>query len=171
MIQIRKEQPGDASVIRLVNEKAFGQPQEADIVDRLRQSCDSLVSVVAVIDGRLAGHILFSPVTIENHGITVRGTGLGPMAVLPEYQGQDIGSRLIQEGLRILRSSSCPFVVVLGHPAYYPRFGFEPASRHGIRSQWDGVPDDAFMVLILNNSVMHGISGVAHYRKEFDEAM
>jgi len=93
------------------------------------------------------------------------------MAVLPAHQGAGIGSQLVREGLKRLRAASTPFVIVLGHPAYYPRFGFKPASRHGIRCQWEGVPDQAFMILIFNEPVLQGVSGIARYREEFDEAM
>jgi len=97
--------------------------------------------------------------------------GLAPMAVLPEFQRQGIGSRLVRYGLDILRQGSCPFIIVLGHPEYYPRFGFEPASTHKIRCQWTGVPDEAFMIIILDKDAMAGVSGIAAYRSEFDDAM
>ena len=77
---------------------------------------------------------------------------------------------LVEHGLAALRERSRPFVVVLGHAEYYPSFGFEPASRHGITSQWEGVPDEAFMILVLDKCVMDGVSGVARYRGEFDDA-
>ena len=92
------------------------------------------------------------------------------MAVLPDHQRRGIGSRLVRRGLEILRERGCPFVVVLGHPDYYPRFGFERASTHGLFSQWDGVPDEAFMVLIFDGYGMEGVSGVVRYRGEFDVA-
>ena len=171
MIKIRKERPADIPAIRVINEKAFGQPQEARVVDKLRQACGGLLSLVAVVDGRTVGHILFSPATIESKGRTVHGMGLAPMAVLPECQRQGIGLKLIRAGLDMLRSSSCPFVIVLGHPEYYPRFGFELASKYGVASQYDGVPDEAFMILIFDARAMSGVSGVARYRDEFDEAM
>jgi putative acetyltransferase len=97
--------------------------------------------------------------------------GLAPLAVLPDYQGQGIGSGLVEHGLAVLRERGCPFVVVLGHPDYYPRFGFKRASAHGLASQWDGVPDEVFMVLVLDADAMAGAGGVARYRHEFDEAM
>jgi len=168
MVLVRPEQTADAAAIRLVNERAFGQPQEADLVENLRQSCPELISLVAIADGRLAGHILFSPATIDSPTGQVDGMGLAPLAVLPEYQGQGIGSALVEAGLDLLRGLPCPFVIVLGHPAYYPRFGFEPTSCHGIRSQWEGIPDEAFMLLALDQPALAGVSGVARYRREFD---
>lgn len=171
MIEIRTERPEDVPAIRFVNEQAFGQAQEANIIDKLRLSCDGLLSLVAVTDRRVAGHILFSPAVIEADGPLLRGMGLAPMAVLPECQRRGIGSELVREGLRILRASPCPFVIVLGHSEYYPRFGFERASKYGLQSQWEGVPDDAFMILVFDEAAMKGASGVARYRDEFDEAM
>jgi putative acetyltransferase len=91
------------------------------------------------------------------------------MAVHPDRQRQGIGSQLVRRGLAILRERGCPFVVVVGHPHYYPRFGFEPASKHGVTSEWDGIPDDAFLVLILDAAAMNGVRGTARYRPEFNE--
>lgn len=170
MIKIREEQPQDIKAIREVHMRAFGQTQEADLVDKLRQNCNDLLSLVALMENHVVGHILFSPATIEVEDRTVQGMGLAPMAVLPECQRRGIGSELVRTGIARLESRQCPFVIVLGHAHYYPRFGFEPASRHGIRSEWE-VPVDAFMILVLNESEMNGISGVAKYRREFAEAM
>ena len=170
MITIREEQSQDIESIRNLNKLAFGQTQEADLVDKLRQDCNSLLSLVAVMQNQVVGHILFSPATIESRQRTVHGMALAPMAVLPESQRQGIGSKLVRTGIEKLKKRQYPFIIVLGHAEYYPRFGFEPASRYGIRSEWE-VPDDAFMILVLNEPEMHGISGVAKYRAEFTEAM
>ncbi len=170
MISIRQEEPKDVAAIRAVNERAFGQTEEANIVDRLRVSCADALSLVATMDDRIVGHILFSPVTIEGDGRITEGMGLAPMAVLPEYQRQGIGTALVKIGLTMLRSRSCPFVIVLGHPEYYPRFDFEPASKRGIRCQWEAVPDAAFMILVLDEHGMKDVCGVARYRDEFDQA-
>ena len=97
--------------------------------------------------------------------------GLAPMPVLPRFQRQGIGSRLVRAGIATLKKARCPFIIVLGHPEYYPRFGFMPASKRGFTCQWEGVPDDAFMVLILDETSMSGVSGVARYRAEFDQAV
>ena len=171
MILIREEQPGDAAEIRTVNERAFGQPAEANLVDKLREDCEALLSLVTVREGRVVGHILFSPITFDRSKNMNGGMGLAPMAVLPDCQRQGIGSRLVERGLALLRSRSCPVVVVLGHPEYYPRFGFVPASAHGIRCQWDGVPDEAFMIHIFDAPAMEGVQGIVRYRAEFEEAV
>ena len=171
MITIRPEQPDDIAAVRAINETAFGQPAEATIVDSLRNTCPDAVSLVAVEGDRILGHIFFSPVCVSGgHGV-IQGMGLAPMAVLPERQRQGIGSMLVQAGIDAMRERNCLFVIVLGHPEYYPRFGFVPASRHGLSCQWDGVPDEAFMVLILDKAAMAGVSGTARYRDEFGQAM
>lgn len=169
MITIRTERAEDAAQVRHVTERAFGQPVEAELVDKLRHACAVSLSLVAE-DGAVVGHILFTPVGVEGAGRQVMGMGLGPMAVLPDRQRQGIGSQLVRRGLDILRERGCPFVVVVGHPEYYPRFGFVPASHHGLLSQWEGVPDAAFMVLVLDVPAMRGVSGMAKYREEFNEA-
>lgn len=171
MISIRFEQPEDIPHVHSINQQAFEQTVEADIVDKLRKACPTSFSLVAEEDNRLIGHILFSPVVVENTGCRVMGMGLGPMAVLPARQRQGIGSALVRRGLDILRERNCPFIIVLGHPEFYPRFGFEIASRHGLSSQWEGVPDEAFMVLILDDDTMKGVSGIVRYRDEFNKAM
>jgi len=166
-IAIRRERPDDIEAIREVNDQAFGQPDEGLIVDRLRENCDDLISLVAITSGQIAGHILFSPVILDGPGGTLGGMGLAPMAVLPKYQRLGIGGQLVEAGIAELRERGCPFVIVLGHPEYYPRFGFEPASGYGIKSEWD-VPDEAFMVLLTDPPKMGGWSGVAKYRPEFE---
>lgn len=171
MIEIREEKAKDLHLIRSINEQAFGQPAEANVVDKLRETCPGLLSLVAILDGQVAGHVLFSPAVIDGHGSSVQGMGLAPLAVLPEFQNRGVGSELTRTGLRMLQEQGCPFVIVLGHADYYPRFGFEKASRYNLVSQWEGIPDEAFMILILNRVTMQGNSGVARYREEFNEAM
>jgi putative acetyltransferase len=170
MIKIREEQPQDIKAIRKINMRAFGQTQEATLVENLRQNCNDLLSLVALMENHVVGHILFSPAIVEVEDRTVHGMGLAPMAVLPEYQRRGIGSELIRSGIATLASRQCPFVIVLGHAHYYPRFGFEPAGRRGIRSQWE-VPADTFMILVLDEAEMRGITGVAKYLPEFADAM
>lgn len=171
MFSIRSEKPEDIPHIRSLNELAFNGPAEANVVDKLRQDCSDLLSLVAVEGDEIVGHILFSPSVIENAHGSVVGMGLAPMAVAPHRQRQGIGSVLIAHGIACLRERGCPFVIVLGHPKYYPRFGFKPAKNYGLKCQWQGVPDEAFMVIILDENVMQCVSGIACYREEFNEAM
>ena len=166
---IRPERPDDVARVREINTLAFGQPAEAVLVDTLRDNCADALSLVAD-DSAVVGHILFTPVTIDNTDHLLVGMGLAPMAVHPDRQRAGVGTQLVTRGLEILRERNCPFVVVVGHPEYYPRFGFVPASRRGLASQWEGIPDDAFMVLVLDEAAMSGMSGVARYRSEFDAA-
>jgi putative acetyltransferase len=171
MIKIREEKAEDYDAVREINDKAFGQPEEGRIVDKIREACAEIISLVAVEDEKVVGHIFFSPAAINHSGKTIKGMGLAPMAVHTEYQNKEIGSLLVKEGIKRVKESSCAYIIVLGHEKYYPRFGFETASKFGIKSQWEGVPDEAFMVMILDKDTMAGVSGVATYRKEFDEAM
>jgi putative acetyltransferase len=167
-LTIRDEQPGDAPAIRSLLEAAFPSAAEADLVDRLRVSAPGQLSLVAADASQIVGHILFTPVVVESGARRIEGRGLAPMAVLPQHQRTGVGSELIRAGLDRLHRIGCPFVVVVGHPEYYPRFGFVPGSRHGVRCQWDHVPDEAFMILVLDSPVSD-LAGVARYRPEFDE--
>lgn len=159
---IRSETASDIARIHDVNERAFGQPGEAKLVDALRERATPFLSFVAEDDGAVVGHICFSPVTIA--GVERLILGLAPMAVAPERQNQGIGSQLVRNGLDECRRAGAAAVVVLGHPEYYPRFGFRPASTAGLRSEYD-VPDPVFMVLPLTPDV--DLSGVARYHDAF----
>ena len=163
---IRHEGPLDVAGIRTVIIEAFGQPQEADLVDALRSAGKMTLSLVAVAGERVVGHILFSPVTIENQDGVVLAVGLAPMAVLPELQRRGIGSALIERGLDTCRAAGHDRMVVLGHPGYYPRFGFVPASRFGVGCEYD-VPDEVFMALELRPGAFEGRPGTARYAPEF----
>jgi putative acetyltransferase len=162
LIEIRKEKPSDILTIRDVNKRAFEQDQEANIVDALRSNQAVLLSLVATLNGQVVGHIMYSPLEIGEF----KGAGLGPMAVLPQYQRQGIGAKLIEAGNRQLKESGYPFIVVVGHANYYPKFGFKPARSLGITCQWD-VPDDVFLLLELDPEKVRSISGMAKYRDEF----
>ena len=171
MIKIREEKAEDYDAVREINDKAFGQVEEGRIVDKIRETCEEIISLVAVEGEKVVGHIFFSPTEITHNGKTIKGMGLAPMAVHPDYQNKGIGSLLIKEGIKKVKETGCSFIIVLGHEKYYPRFGFETASMYGIKPQWDGVPDEAFMIMILDHEAMAGVSGIATYRKEFGEAM
>jgi putative acetyltransferase len=162
---IRREAARDFDAIKRVNELAFGGPDEAKIVHELRTAGAVTLSLVAEVAGGVVGHILFSPVTIETAAGEVTAVGLAPM-VLPEHQRKGIGSKLVQEGLSDLRRQGHEAVVVLGHPDYYPRFGFARASRFGLRSSID-CPDEAFMAIELRPGALAGRAGLVRYRAEF----
>ncbi|HEY8518334.1 MAG TPA: N-acetyltransferase [Candidatus Binatia bacterium] len=163
---IRPESPRDVAAIRRVNELAFGRRAEADIVDRLRERARPIVSQVAEDGGEIAGHILISPVTLASRPDLLL-MGLAPLAVMPERQRQGIGSALVTAGLEECRSLGAAAVVVLGHAAYYPRFGFRPASLFGLRSEYD-VADDVFMALELRDGTLAGVSGTVRYHPALD---
>lgn len=165
-LTIRPERSADVAAIRTVNERAFGQPDEAALVDAVRARGERRISLVAVDGRRLVGHILFTPVTIRGPDRVHEAVGLAPLAVDPGHQRRGIGSRLVARGLDWCRESGYRIAVVLGHPAYYPRFGFVPARRHGIRFELD-VPDDVFMVTELVPGALNGCTGVARYAQEF----
>jgi len=162
-IVIREEGPDDIAAVREVNRRAFGQEQESNIVDALRANGGALLSLVAIMDDRIVGHIIYSPVSVSD---MVNGTALGPMAVLPEHQRQGIGTRLVEAGNQKIKDAGHPFIIVVGHAEYYPRFGFRPASEYGVKCEWD-VPNVVFMVLVLDPAKMQGMSGLARYRHEF----
>jgi putative acetyltransferase len=163
VIEIREERSDDVMAVRDLNRRAFGQDQESNIVDALRANGAALLSLVATVNDQVVGHIMYSPVSV---GGKAEGAALGPMAVVPEFQRQGIGSKLIEAGNRKLKDSGCPFILVVGHADYYPRFGFRPASEHGIQCEWD-VPDDVFMLLVLDEPKMESVTGLAKYRHEF----
>lgn len=161
MLTIREERPHDHDAIRDIVSRSCGSA-EARLVDRLRSNGAVLLSLLAILDEKPVGHILYSPATIGN----VAGAGLGPMGVMPAHQRRGIGSRLVETGNRMLAERGCPFIVVLGHAAFYPRFGFVPATTQGVTCVWP-VPDNVFMIRTLDAARMQGVTGTAHYRDEF----
>jgi putative acetyltransferase len=165
MITIRDETPEDYADVYRVNALAFGQEGEGALVERLRGACPN-VSLVAVEGGRVVGHIFFSPVTVESEGAAFEAVGLGPMAVLPEFQNQGVGSRLVRRGLEECVKRGHGIVFVLGHPDYYPRFGFTPAGAKGLACEYPA-PDEAFMVAELRPGALGGRTGLVRYRPEF----
>lgn len=168
MIVIRQEQPEDITVIHHVVHQAFGQLAEANLVDALRRNGKAKISLVAEDSGRVIGHILFSEVVIEAGEKRLNGIGLAPLVVSPERQNEGIGSRLSEEGMKRCLEAGYPFAVVLGHPEFYPRFGFVPASRFGIKSEYD-VSDEVFMAMELQEGSLAGFAGIVKYQPEFNE--
>jgi len=167
-VKIRRETAGDHQNITVVNNLAFGQKNEGQLVMRLRKTkkFNPGLSLVAEVQGRIVGHILFYPIEIRSEGKVFPSLALAPMAVLPEYQRQGIGSQLVEEGLKKARKLGFSSVIVLGHAAYYPRFGFEPAGKWGIRPPFE-VPGDVFMALELVRDGLKDIQGTVEYPPEF----
>jgi putative acetyltransferase len=164
-MRIRPEAQADSAAVRSVNEAAFETPAEADLVEALHRKDMSLVSLVAEDDGRIVGHILFSPVSLAEHA-NLNLMGLAPMAVAPDYQRKGIGSALVREGLACCKDLGCRAVVVVGHAKYYPRFGFVPADRYALRCEYE-VPADVFMVAELEAGALNGASGLVRYDDAF----
>jgi putative acetyltransferase len=170
LINIREERPEDIVAIRRVNIEAFGRPHEANLIESLRANAGILLSLVATLGDEVVGHILCSAVIAGSGKKKIAGAGLGPMAVLPTYQRRGVGTKLIKFGTMRLNLSGCLFIVVLGHPDYYPRFGFRPASDYRLKGEWS-VPDNTFMALILDESKISDLSGFAKYRQEFSSVV
>ena len=133
-MRIRPETAADLAAIREVNRLAFDGEDEARLVDALRDGGYVRLSLVAEEEGRVVGHILFSDLPIVTEGGTVQALALAPMAVIPSHQRRGIGSMLVGEGLRTCAEAGHRIVVVLGHPEFYPRFGFSAKMAGRLRS-------------------------------------
>jgi putative acetyltransferase len=170
-LTIRPEHEEDAVAIAHVHRQAFGQENEARLVNAIRESpaCIPDLSLVAERDRRIVGHILFSEIHIDTDDGPVPVLSLAPMAVHPDFQRRGIGAQLLREGLDAARRLGRRIVLVLGHPDYYPRFGFTPARAQGIEPPWDNIPDDAWMILDLLQNPPLAIRGIARYPAPFDD--
>lgn len=166
-MRIRAERSDDHAAVAALHERAFGQPAEARLVAALRAAGAATSSLVAERDGRVVGHVLFSPVTVQDGPRAWDAIGLGPVAALPELQRRGIGSALVRAGLAACRQRGHLVVFVLGHAAYYPRFGFRPAAAAGLR--WEQGHEESFFVAELEPGALAGRRGVVRYRPEFAE--
>lgn len=163
-VLVRPETQKDRLAVHALNVSAFGGPGEARLVDELRAQAQPVISLVAEENGAIVGHIMFSPVSLESHpGLLM---GLAPMAVAPQRQRAGIGSALVRGGLEQCKELGASVAVVLGHPKFYPRFGFSPAASFGIASEYD-VPEEAFMALELRPGALRGASGKVQYHPAF----
>lgn len=165
---IRPERESDCAAIRDIHARAFPTESEARLVDALRAAGAATVSLVAERDGRILGHVLFSPVrVVMPGGRELAALGLAPMAVDPTVQRAGIGDALVRAGLDACRAGRHELVFVLGHPEYYPRFGFESAPAHGFHYHGGPAFDDAFFVLALAPHALAGRSGIVHFHPAF----
>ena len=162
---IRPETPADLDAIREINRLAFGQDAEANLVDGLRAGGFVRVSLVAAVEGQIVGHILFSTVTIHTQTGVVEALALAPMAVLPTHQRRGIGTKLVEEGLRLCRETGHKIVVVLGHPAFYPRFGFSAKLAEPLTSPFGG--GEAWMAVELVPGALAGVAGRVEWAGPF----
>ena len=168
MIEIRKEKPEYITEIRHILEQAFRESIEANLVEMLRKANKAPISLVAIYNGQLVGHILFSPVTIVSARAGFNGIGLAPIGVLPEFQKRGIRSSLIREGLEECKRARYDIVVVLGNPRFYSRFGFSRASDYGLGNEYGA--DEHFMAMELREGALSEVIGIVKYQPEFREA-
>ena len=168
VVTIRSEEAADVEVIHSIHRSAFPTEAEARLVDRLREGRKLTISLIAEVKHRVVGHVAFSPVSIDPQSQAKQGVGLGPLAVLPEWQGKGIGERLITRGIEDCRRGGYSFIVVLGGPEFYERFGFRRASLFGLGNEY-GV-DDPFMALELRLGGFPKVPGTVRYVKVFSEA-
>jgi putative acetyltransferase len=163
---VRFESPGDVDLMRRINTEAFNGPAEANLVEALGKQGQIMVSLVAEVGKELVGNVVLTPVTVMPTVPGLRMLGLGPVAVLPKFQRQGIGSMLIRQAIGQACADGWQAIVVLGHPDYYRRFGFIPASRFGLGCEFDA-PEGAFVVLELRPGTLEGLHGVVRYQPEF----
>lgn len=163
---IREEERSDIPAIRQLNLLAFGSRGEGQLIDRLRSDRLIVTSLVAVDAHEVVGHILFSELPIETSSGTMKGVALAPMCVKPSLQRTGIGAALVREGLEICKKRGYSIAVVLGHPTYYPRFGFSSSQAAGLQSPYSDA-GDAFMALELIPGSLGGLSGTVRYPDAF----
>lgn len=166
-MKICEEKLVDTKTIWNINADAFETEAEANLVNILRDSGCTFISLVAEVDNKTVGHILFTQVKLTGNSNKLKIIGLAPMAILRQYQNKGIGSNLIKTGIKLCKSKGYDAIVVLGHTNYYPRFGFVPSVIHGIKSEYE-VPDEAFMMLELIPNSLKNHQGTIKYNDLFN---
>ena len=168
-ITIRKEEENDNIQIYEVNKLAFQQENEGKLIEKIRNTENFIpeLSIVAEIDNRIVGHILFSKIKIVGKSV-YESLALAPMAVIPEFQKKGIGSELVKIGIKMAKKLGFDSIIVIGHKEYYPKFGFQRASKWNIKCPFE-VPDDVFMAIELTEKAFEGKAGTVEYPDEFNE--
>jgi putative acetyltransferase len=171
-VTIRPETQADRGAIREVCGQAFGRESEGLLVERLRalKAFAPTLSLVADVGGRVVGYVLLFPVKVRMENAEYLGLSLGPIAVVPAYQCQGIGGQLIEAAHQAGRILGYRFVVVLGHPSYYPRFGYKLAALWQLTNPW-GIHNEAYMALELVKGGLSGVSGMVDYPSPFNDAV
>ncbi len=179
-IVIRREQPGDSEAISSILESAFEGSVESQLVNQLRVNQATELSWVAELNGEVVAQILYTPSQIHSPSGSgeetqcLNGLGLAPLSVLPKYQNQGIGSLLMEETLKELENNEHDFIIVLGHPNFYKKFGFTPAVEYNVRCEFEGIPaeaiEEAFLILWKKVPALKLEEGLARYREEFYES-
>lgn len=165
MMVIRHETARDADAVRSVLRAAFGGDDEATLVELLRGSGDVVLSLVALVEDQIVGHVLFSRLVIRADAGVLFGVALAPLAVLPAVERRGIGSALVRQGIRLLGDSGETIAIVLGDPEYYARFGFSSQLAQPLRSRYSG---PAFMALEIKPAALDGVAGEVKYPAAFD---
>jgi putative acetyltransferase len=172
-IDIRPEKAGDREEQKSIYDlhlRTFGRRVEPELVGKIRSSENFIpeLSLVAVNENKIAGHVIFSLISIKSKREEIPVLALSVLCVLPEYQKRGIGTKLVGRGFEECQRLGHNFVIIVGLPSYYPRFGFVPASGYGLSPAFE-VPDEAFMAVELTSGALNGISGTVQYPPEFDE--
>ncbi len=175
-IKIRKETPEDCDRVFELTQKAFetleiSEHNEGQLVEKLRKAPTFIdeLSMVAELDDQVVGHILFTPMMIENDEQKFQTLILAPVSVLPQFQKMGIGGQLIRAGHQKAKELRFKSAILLGHPEYYPRFGYKPASKWGIKTQIPLPSDDVFMAVELTDGALSNVSGMVIFPPEFGE--
>lgn len=170
-LTIRKEQSSDIKAIHTLECAAFGRREEADIVDKLRAADALWLSQVALHEGEIVGHAAYSLVTITDAERTCEFPALGPIGVLPQFQRRGIGAALIEAGFEAVQKAGFGLLFLVGHPGYYPRFGFQPASPLGFSSDYVSDPQrhEHFMVRVFDEQLIGDVRGHMRYHAAFDD--
>ena len=167
MFEVRPERPGDEAAIFAVQSSAFGQEDEARLVDAMRGSVEPVVSLVATRGDAIIGHVFVSPVTLDTEPGASDLGGLAPVGVLPELHGRGAGGGLVQAALEASRDIGFRAVFLLGSPVYYGRFGFELAAPHGFHYLSEAF-DGHFQQIELEAEALAGRAGFVRYCAAFD---